>query len=92
MSDPEWTPFWVNYKMLKKVIKELPNLSKTEPSANERDGDSDEKLPLKSKDKGSGGGGDDSCESEDENASGHHTRVPNRSQMNRNPGEVRSKL
>lgn len=23
LSDPEWTPFWVNYKMLKKIIKEL---------------------------------------------------------------------
>lgn len=26
ISDPEWSPFWVNYKMLKKLIKELPSL------------------------------------------------------------------
>eukprot|EP00587_Corethron_hystrix_P008130 CAMPEP_0113305296 /NCGR_PEP_ID=MMETSP0010_2-20120614/4971_1 /TAXON_ID=216773 ORGANISM="Corethron hystrix, Strain 308" /NCGR_SAMPLE_ID=MMETSP0010_2 /ASSEMBLY_ACC=CAM_ASM_000155 /LENGTH=326 /DNA_ID=CAMNT_0000159669 /DNA_START=13 /DNA_END=993 /DNA_ORIENTATION=+ /assembly_acc=CAM_ASM_000155 len=24
LADPEWAPFWVNYKMLKKIIKELP--------------------------------------------------------------------
>lgn len=26
ISDPEWAPFWTNYKMLKKLIKELPTL------------------------------------------------------------------
>jgi len=26
ISDPEWAPYWTNYKMLKKLIKELPSL------------------------------------------------------------------
>jgi len=26
VSDPEWAPYWTNYKMLKKIIKELPSL------------------------------------------------------------------
>ncbi|CAJ1889108.1 unnamed protein product [Cylindrotheca closterium] len=26
ISDPEWAPYWPNYKMLKKLIKELPSL------------------------------------------------------------------
>lgn len=26
ISDPEWAPFWTNYKYLKKVIKELPSI------------------------------------------------------------------
>jgi hypothetical protein len=26
ISDPEWAPYWINYKMLKKLIKELPSL------------------------------------------------------------------
>lgn len=25
ISDPEWAPYWTNYKMLKKLIKELPS-------------------------------------------------------------------
>jgi hypothetical protein len=30
ISDPEWTPFWVNYKMLKKLIKELPTVENSQ--------------------------------------------------------------
>mmetsp|Transcript_2434 Transcript_2434/g.6772 ORF Transcript_2434/g.6772 Transcript_2434/m.6772 type:complete len:430 (-) Transcript_2434:145-1434(-) len=30
ISDPEWAPYWTNYKMLKKLIKELPSLVPTE--------------------------------------------------------------
>jgi len=26
ISDPEWAPYWTNYKMLKKLIKQLPSL------------------------------------------------------------------
>lgn len=26
-SDPEWAPYWVNYKLLKKKLKELPRCS-----------------------------------------------------------------
>eukprot|EP00816_Leptocylindrus_hargravesii_P007733 CAMPEP_0196817152 /NCGR_PEP_ID=MMETSP1362-20130617/59040_1 /TAXON_ID=163516 /ORGANISM="Leptocylindrus danicus, Strain CCMP1856" /LENGTH=331 /DNA_ID=CAMNT_0042194731 /DNA_START=29 /DNA_END=1024 /DNA_ORIENTATION=+ len=26
ISDPEWAPYWTNYKMMKKLIKELPTL------------------------------------------------------------------
>lgn len=26
IADPEWAPYWTNYKMLKKLIKELPTL------------------------------------------------------------------
>jgi len=26
ISNPEWAPYWTNYKMLKKLIKELPSL------------------------------------------------------------------
>jgi len=33
ISDPEWSPYWVNYKMLKKLIKELPSLVHPEDSA-----------------------------------------------------------
>lgn len=30
ISDPEWAPYWTNYKMLKKLIKELPTLVPTD--------------------------------------------------------------
>lgn len=30
ISDPEWAPFWLNYKVLKKLIKELPTLVPSE--------------------------------------------------------------
>ncbi|OEU20726.1 hypothetical protein FRACYDRAFT_259654 [Fragilariopsis cylindrus CCMP1102] len=30
ISDPEWAPYWTNYKMLKKLIKELPSLVPTD--------------------------------------------------------------
>lgn len=32
ISDPEWAPYWPNYKMLKKLIKELPSLVPTDES------------------------------------------------------------
>ncbi|GKY96034.1 hypothetical protein MPSEU_000563800 [Mayamaea pseudoterrestris] len=33
ISDPEWAPYWTNYKMLKKLIKELPALVPTEETS-----------------------------------------------------------
>mmetsp|Transcript_10685 Transcript_10685/g.15068 ORF Transcript_10685/g.15068 Transcript_10685/m.15068 type:complete len:406 (+) Transcript_10685:137-1354(+) len=33
ISDPEWAPYWMNYKMLKKIIKELPSLVSVESTS-----------------------------------------------------------
>ncbi|GMH70573.1 hypothetical protein TrST_g14046 [Triparma strigata] len=43
LSNPEWTPFWVNYKMLKKVIKEIqnPEIVHKKDSASDSDADAD---------------------------------------------------
>ncbi|KAG7356320.1 SPX domain containing protein [Nitzschia inconspicua] len=35
ISDPEWAPFWTNYKMLKKLIKELPSLVPSDEGKNQ---------------------------------------------------------
>ena len=51
ISDPEWTPFWMNYKLLKKMIKELPNYPTKGTAA---DSDSDDEDSVTS----SLGGGD----------------------------------
>jgi len=40
ISDPEWAPYWINYKMLKKLIKELPSLNSSDgkkTSSNSKD-------------------------------------------------------
>jgi len=48
ISDPAYSPFFVNYRMLKKLIKELPSLVPTEESSSKGSVDailSDEKRP-----------------------------------------------
>lgn len=41
ISDPEWAPYWPNYKMLKKLIKELPSLVPVEETKQARQTASD---------------------------------------------------
>jgi hypothetical protein len=36
ISDPEWAPYWTNYKMLKKLIKELPSLVPNTDTGNDK--------------------------------------------------------
>mmetsp|Transcript_5453 Transcript_5453/g.6379 ORF Transcript_5453/g.6379 Transcript_5453/m.6379 type:complete len:403 (-) Transcript_5453:54-1262(-) len=39
VSDPEWAPYWTNYKMLKKIIKELPSHVPADDICDFSDGD-----------------------------------------------------
>lgn len=36
ISDPEWAPYWINYKMLKKLVKELPSLNSSDSKKTSR--------------------------------------------------------
>lgn len=40
VSDSEWAPYWTNYKMLKKLIKELPSLVPSDDNCEFTDNDS----------------------------------------------------
>jgi hypothetical protein len=80
ISDPEWAPYWTNYKALKKLIKELPSLGhveekpSTEPevdqakaplAAEEVDSSQEDSSPAKSALSSLQEHGDQTTESED---------------------------
>jgi len=45
LADPEWAAFWVNYKMLKKIIKALPTVINSTQENVTRDKDDENKAP-----------------------------------------------
>ncbi|GMH67120.1 hypothetical protein TrLO_g1852 [Triparma laevis f. longispina] len=98
LSNPEWTPFWVNYKMLKKVIKEIQNPEIVQKKDSDSDNEASEVKTTKST-KGKAGKGK---KAEEESKPQQQQATPaaqqqqqqpnlpdtNRTDMSKSPGEV----
>jgi len=100
LSDPEWTPFWPNYKMLKKLIKELPSLVPSDDHRNHDHPQAQEKPSssrVPEKDSGNESSnlkqqrGDRTTESETQQSNSNHASIDqpqDAGEMTKSPGEV----